>query len=370
MNAPEATLDALEVAAAFGIDCGTVYLWQRNKRLASSAGPKRYNFTHSTLNAFLKASMSGKARPDVTIEQLLSKEVELVTIKQASDLTGLTIWDFYKLADKICFVRLGEKAIRLIKEEVLQLAKPDRVAFADAARVTGAAGSTLRQVAKEGRLQTVRVGAKNHIVRSSLMTLLTELLPDWIAAEDWFAEIIDAPRDLYSLTEIIEQFGEERTESLLQERKLRFINSPSRKRRHVSPTSLMELVAQEEKATPELLARLFDEPVEQIEAWLASGLLTCPHHVHSDETLYKTCVIGILQRHLSKCFPAYVWYDSRQQSSERLASPEEAAQFLQVSVSRILQLAEENKLRGLRTPDGVWKFTYHQLKKYRLDRTV
>ncbi|HET9411749.1 MAG TPA: hypothetical protein VFO38_02790 [Candidatus Saccharimonadales bacterium] len=315
--------------------------------------------------------MSGKTRPDVTIEQLLSKEVELVTIKQASDLTGFTIWDFYgKLADKICFVRLGEKAIRVIKEEVLQIAKPDWVTFADAARVTGAARSTLTQVAKEGRLQTVRVGAKKHIVRSSLMILLTELLPDWITAEDWFAEIIDAPRDLYSLTEIIEQFGEERTENLLQERKLRFINSPSGKRRHVSPASLMELVAQEEKATPELLAKLFDEPVEQIEVWRASGLLACPHHVHTDETLYKTCVIGILQRRLSKCFPAYVWYDSRQRNSERLASPEEAALFLQVSVPRILQLAEENRLRGLRTPDGRWKFTHHQLKKCRWDRVL
>jgi len=325
---------------------------------------KSTHYLASVVNAFLESCEHNLTQP-LTLEQLISGEVELLTVKEAADYTGLTTDVLYirKQANSIQYIVYPKKRVAIVKASLTprQDRQPNPT-LAQVSVITGISRSGVRTLIAKGELEIVRAPGSKRVFISvlSLVRFLKTRFPDWIDPIDWITSRLASPLPLLRSTEAIQQLGtKKQLQHAMAIQGVQYIAVQGGFR--FSPESITEHIAYETILPKETIAAVFGVSLTSLHKWAKKGHSLCPAHGHNHDEYRKSCILGYLSNALTARSLPDDWYEKQTTAPYPLFGIEYAMRYLQQDHSSVSQLFEEGILLGLRLPSGSFKCTKQHL---------
>lgn len=362
----EKHLDSRRLAELLRVPLDTLKTLRHQKALMPCCfiNNNRLHYDEESVNSFL-ATRKQNLRKPLTLQDLLSSNVGLLTLTEALDYSGFSK-NYILNKRSVQRIEVATHQTRFVQSSLPKKSTAE-VGLDLASHITGQSPGSLRQLITDGVLQNDSQGEHRIAFhRDQMLRFLRGRLPVWLSPEEWFEERRHSPLPLLRFGEAIRQLG---TKTHLLEamdscmaRYVYFNHSQS-----YSPESIAAFVAQEEIVRPKTLATLVGVHYHTVtKGWGAKGYRICPIHDHKpgEWDYKKTCILAFLSSALppnaSRMSPDR-WFVQQTTHPQELIAQADVASYLSVSHATVMQFITADILRGLRLPDGSQMFTPRQL---------
>lgn len=356
--------------------------WERSGDLVRI---KRGEYLIADVDAFLKNGARNFDKPP-TWDDLDTGRIVLLHPEEAMAQFNIKKerLDGLRRSKHVAYIKFpgGRAGVRYCLATMTKVLGGDRnlITLSQTVRILARPIANVRRLIEAGKLERV-FNPHNpmplHVSHASLAVFLgtQNQLPPWVTPEEWIADCLSTDKPLVGAPEILAMLDIRRRflPRLLRRHKVWFIRVPRRDpagRIKISPVWLETHDELKGIYSPEDVARLFSVEVGRVHTWAADGLIVCPlpAHDHSNSPfLWEMCWAAYLERQSSP-YPrslARFHIHVRKRFNTKLLNAREFAGQLLISEQEVIALAQEGTLRGIKTPDGTWRFSANQVVKAR-----
>ncbi|HET9411748.1 MAG TPA: hypothetical protein VFO38_02785 [Candidatus Saccharimonadales bacterium] len=356
------TIARFRLAELLKVCESTLRNWER-KRVLSPIRPskpgKELFYRISTVNKKLAQNSSGFDTPP-TVEDLETGRVTLLSPSEAKhDLkTSSTGVMRLKARRHIAVVSFGANN-RICEASVKRFldSKADSTKQynrKELAHVGGVSQGVVSRLVHDGRLQQHEyVTHRLCVAQPSLIAYLGEQLPTGCDPHEWLKAREQSSKPVVSMSEV-ERHAYARTDMLfsIKEGRIVTIRHPYNNQLILAPETWLEYICETEKPlTLRQIGRFFGAGQEQVEQWdrQFKDWRLCELHDHPDDTLYPTCMLGIIRRYICGEQSPRRWY---KRADRPMVTPQTIAHDLGVKIEAVHKTAHNGLLPAIRRPNG------------------
>lgn len=357
-----ATIMRSRLAELLKVCESTLRNWERKGLLLPirpSKPGKELRYRISTVNKGLAKNSSGFDKPP-TVEDLETGRVTFLNPTEAKhDLkTSSTGVMRLKARRHIAVVSFGANN-RICEASVKRLldSRAENTHLynrKEISHVAGVSQGVASRLVRDGRLQQHEyVTHPLCVARPSLITYLAEQLPAECDPNKWLKAREQTSKPVVSMAEV-ERHAFARTDTLfaIKEGRIVTIRHPYNNLQMLAPETWLEYVCETEKPlTLQQIGKFFGATQGHVEQWdrQFKDWRLCELHDHPDDTLYPTCMLGIIRRYICGEQSPRRWY---KRADRPMLTPQTIAHDLDVKIEAVHRTAHNGLLPAIRRPNG------------------